>query len=91
MEAGTTETTREPTHMYLIESMKHTTSQHKNWWRPNKLGYTTYVSEAGRYPKEEAEAICKKSNIIGYCSRPWAEPEVLRGRAGVVRHDRVEV
>ncbi len=28
--------------------------EHKQWWRPNHIGYTDKVSEAGRYTEAEA-------------------------------------
>lgn len=44
--------------MYLIEN-----TQHRGdccvWWRPKGHGYTRVLDEAGRWPKEEAERICR--------------------------------
>ena len=39
--------------MYLIWSNKH-----KNWWCPNRAGYTDRIVHAGRYSAEEALDIC---------------------------------
>jgi hypothetical protein len=41
---------------YLILYRQHA-SGYALWWRPNSSGYTVDVAEAGRYSKEEAEAI----------------------------------
>lgn len=38
---------------YLIWSNKH-----QLWWRPNKRGHTSDLSQAGRYARSEALAIC---------------------------------
>ncbi len=43
--------TTEP--LYLVWS-----KSHKAWWRPNSMGYCVHHSQAGRYPKAEAEDIC---------------------------------
>ncbi len=43
---------------YLIWS-----NQHGRWWGPNSLGYTTIISEAGRYARRSAEVICANANI----------------------------
>ena len=40
--------------LYLIWS-----NEHRAWWRPNSLGYTTYIQAAGRYPRDVAIKICK--------------------------------
>lgn len=34
------------------------------WWKPNRHGYTTDLSEAGYYSKEQAEEITKAANIV---------------------------
>lgn len=38
---------------YLIWS-----NEHRSWWRPNRAGYTSHVSSAGRYTRTEALSIC---------------------------------
>jgi len=49
---------------YLVWSYEHTA-----WWKPNSLGYTSKVSEAGRYPLYEAVRICMGANI----ANNWSE------------------
>lgn len=39
---------------YLVWS-----NEHRAWWRPNSAGYTTHVSAAGRYSRDEAIGIAK--------------------------------
>lgn len=41
---------------YLIWS-----NEHQLWWRPNNRGYTSDLSQAGRYHRSEALAICGKA------------------------------
>lgn len=41
-----------PSEKYVIWS-----HEHRRWWRPNRQGYTSNLSEAGRYTKEEATEI----------------------------------
>lgn len=36
--------------------------ERKKWWKKGEVGYTGYRSEAGRYPREEAESICNASS-----------------------------
>jgi hypothetical protein len=43
---------------YLIWS-----NEHLAWWKPAELGYTTLTHNAGRYSKEEADAICARANF----------------------------
>lgn len=38
---------------YLIWS-----NEHRAWWRPFRMGYTTQLLLAGRYPREIAMQIC---------------------------------
>lgn len=45
---------------YLIWS-----NQHSAWWGPNKNGYVRVIEAAGRYSKEDAEAIVRKSTVNG--------------------------
>jgi hypothetical protein len=42
---------------YLIWS-----NEHGRWWRPNKAGYTSRISAAGRYRQDEACAIVDDAN-----------------------------
>ena len=37
--------------------------EHGAWWRPGGRGYTTRITEAGRYSKGEAEHICANANV----------------------------
>lgn len=69
--------------MYLIESMEHTHGDLKVWWKPDSMGYTTDLGEAGRYSREEADRICRKAGEDN--ERAWSESEVFEGRAGAVR------
>ena len=48
--------------MWLIVSIKHGFHHDATvFWGPNQCGYTSYVEQAGRYTKEEADAICKRA------------------------------
>lgn len=40
-------------------------NEHAAFWRPSRAGYTTFVSEAGRYTRHEAKAICEDAMPIG--------------------------
>jgi len=44
--------------IYLIWSF-----ERGQWWAPNKFGYTSDVTQAGRYLKDDAESICRSANI----------------------------
>lgn len=37
--------------------------EHSGWWKPNHVGYTPHISEAGTYDYEEALKIVKSANI----------------------------
>lgn len=45
--------------LFLIWSI-----EHDAWWRPQSLGYTRTLSEAGRYTRHEAEQILRRANLI---------------------------
>lgn len=50
-------------------------NEHSAFWGPNHSGYTRILENAGRYTKEEADAICSTRNA----GRPDADgvrPEV---------------
>lgn len=47
------------TREYLIWSI-----EHDAWWRPARCGYTTVLSEAGRYSFVEASKILTRANYI---------------------------
>lgn len=46
------------------------------WWRANRMGYTFYLNEAGKYIEEEAIDICKQSNVIRVNESMWLCEEV---------------
>jgi hypothetical protein len=45
---------------YLIWS-----NEHRAWWGPDSLGYTTVLEKAGRYTKAEADHICGSFKLPG--------------------------
>lgn len=67
---------------YLIESMEHTHGDEIYWWKPDRLGYTPFVDQAGRYSHNDAKIICENAGPKN--ERMWKESEVSAGRAGVV-------
>lgn len=54
-------------------------NQHSAWWRPNRRGYTTFIEEAGRYDRTEAEEIVRDATLGGQLSRQRIDP--VTGRA----------
>jgi hypothetical protein len=36
--------------------------EHERWWKPYNWGYTSELTEAGRYTLAEAIAICEEAN-----------------------------
>jgi hypothetical protein len=38
---------------YLVWSNEHT-----GWWRPDRMGYTQHLSEAGHFTRQAAMSIC---------------------------------
>lgn len=58
------------TDIYLIWS-----HEHKAWWGPNRSGYTSRLSQAGRYGHIEALEICAEA-IPGTSTRLGALPEL---------------
>jgi hypothetical protein len=51
--------------------------QKNAWWKPESLGYTRAVAEAGRYTLDEAERILRQCNLItvNECAVPLAAVE----------------
>jgi hypothetical protein len=49
--------------------------EHGRWWGPGRSGYTRRLSEAGRYTRAEAVAICAKA-IPGNAARYRSLPEL---------------
>lgn len=45
---------------YLIWS-----NQHGMWWRTARAGYTAFIEEAGRYTRDQAEAIVDGTTLNG--------------------------
>lgn len=39
-------------------------NEHEAWWRANRVGYTHQPDEAGRYPGEQARAICAEAGLV---------------------------
>jgi hypothetical protein len=37
-------------------------NEHRQFWRPERCGYTSRIEQAGRYTKTEAETICNGAN-----------------------------
>lgn len=69
--------------IYLIWS-----NEHRAWWKPNSLGYTTDIRAAGAYTRENALDICdgatldwtKAPNEIAICMRDLPdEPQMIFG------------
>ncbi len=54
---------------YLIFS-----NQKRMWWRANRLGYTDIVDEAGRYTRDEAEAIVADATVDGQLTHRRVDP-----------------
>ena len=40
-------------------------NEHRMWWRGNQRGYTEFIDEAGRYPRDEAARIVAKATLDG--------------------------
>lgn len=40
-------------------------SERCGFWRQNRHGYTSSLAEAGRFSREEAQAICDKASLDG--------------------------
>ena len=57
---------------YLIWS-----DEHRAWWRPRRSGYTTHISAAGRYSREEALSICRNARGGWIPGEPVPEVPVL--------------
>lgn len=38
-------------------------NEHRSWWRANHMGYTGIIGQAGRYTRNEAEAIVRNANL----------------------------
>jgi hypothetical protein len=38
--------------------------EHAAWWRPDWLGYTQVLAEAGRYDEPEADRILARANLV---------------------------
>jgi hypothetical protein len=49
--------------------------EHNAFWRPDRCGYTRFIEKAGRYSREEAEAICRDADYRTYAEQKRADPE----------------
>ena len=50
--------------------------EHNAFWRPARCGYTRIIEKAGRYSREEAEAICRDADYRTYAEQKNADPDV---------------
>lgn len=57
--------------------------EHNAWWRPGRMGYTTLLTEAGRYTADEASEIVHHANEF---SRSVQERAVRLRDAEEYRH-----
>jgi len=57
----------------MIDSCYIWSNEHRAWWRPNELGYTPLIGEAGVYPLARAVQIC---GVALYGSRPPVMNEI---------------
>jgi hypothetical protein len=49
--------------------------EHKGYWKPNSMGYTNTIENAGRYDVDEAIQICAGANAYGsICEMMFPEP-----------------
>ena len=48
--------------------------EHDAWWRPGRVGYTCELRQAGRYTRDEADAILDRANFarVNECAIPVA-------------------
>lgn len=40
--------------------------EHDRWWRPGEMGYCDTLAEAGRYPRERADQIVARANVVTF-------------------------
>ena len=38
-------------------------NEHRAWWAPNRIGYTTNLSKAGVYSEDAAASICEQATL----------------------------
>lgn len=67
---------------YLIESLEHKGfgGVYRVWWKPERLGYTIDIEEAGLYSAAEALEICDRAGPEN--EKAWLAPAVMVGLAG---------
>jgi len=58
--------------MFYIQCTSQLAGDFILWWCPKRLGYTYNLKDAGLYPKDEAESICKLRGE----ERAWPKEEV---------------
>jgi hypothetical protein len=49
-------------------------NQRGMWWRADERGYTSFLHEAGRYTRDQAEAIVAKASCDGQLVRTRVDP-----------------
>lgn len=52
--------------------------EHNGFWAPGRWGYTRFIEQAGRFSRDEAEAICRDAQPSSWRDRdtPDLPPEI---------------
>ena len=64
--------------MFLVWS-----NQHGMWWRPEQIGYTQIIDEAGRYSRSMAAEIVRDATLDGKLTYRRTDPVTEREYSAV--------